>query len=700
MKQSTSEEKEMNKLFIVISNKEYGIELNDIIESAFKGIKNSTNIARHRIILPQTIDSIEFLRKYLNIVLAIRKKGKDCFYSQLFDVFELLKLIDISIELKDNEITNTLIENKLKLLITKENCLFILLKYTQLKSHTEFNSTQNLINYCLGLSAKNLNEIMVLSNRNIGDDYDRNELMRLPDNIFLNILSQYFKDHTHIGYDHTLIFQFLMRKRKIQNNDIFTLLDQQRTYTINSFQNEIGDNNSFDHLRIEWILCNCCFKGDFLKESDVYYHNSLNLKLSCYYEYRKDEYSVALHITHDNNKPLKDICVLTNCNLNGIGDIDSINLSYIDMTVYEKKLIFRLNNVIMSSKKNSSKVTLIVDLSVEYILPAIIQHISQKLYMYYILPSISKISRKTLWRILKNKCLYLRSEDEVLTAILNWMKNKSNLKEESLFSLFSVVKWNEISTDNLIELITSYSRLLIALPQLDKLIKEEFHRRLKEEYTHSESTNSFTNEFINKLIKQSMKNGHCFQQINPIKNNNNNTSLFHTTDNTMVISRNNISTHDYLNSCSHAEEPQSTSVVTKNNSSLIRQMQNNITNHSFKKIMPVTSIKPDINVSNATSELNDGKQIYHKKNKSLCLELNLLTNSSCWANTSISKRNETTQLKTQLDIIEKKINQSKHNKNIRHYTTNKYTHSTFKSPNSKQMKQNQYTSSKTFINFK
>lgn len=683
----TYKEKGINKFLIVILNKEYGIEMNDIVEPAFNKIKANNNQHINKIILPQTIDSIEDFRKYLNIVLSIRNKGKDFFYSILLDVLDLLKLIDISIALNDDEITICLIEEKLKYLLTKENCLMILLKFTKLQSLQQFSSIQRLINYCVNILAKNLNEIIVLSSRgHTRDDYDKDELMSLPDYIFINILSHYFKEHTHHGYDHTNIIHLLIRKRKIQTNDVFTLLDQEKTHSINAFEKAVNDNNLLQYSCIEWTLNNCCFKDDFYKESKVYYYDSYIIKLYCYYDYQKDEYSVALQLENNNNNPLKEenICVLTNSHFNTIDDINAnnTNINYIDSASNVKKLILRLNNVTLRLKDNISRITLNVNLSIDFILPTIIQHISQKFYMYHMLPSINKLSRKLLWLILKSKCIYLRSEDEVLTGILNWMKNKASHKEESLLSLFSIVKWKEISIDSLIELITSYSKLLIALPQLESLIKDEIHRRLKEEYTNPENTVSFTNEFIDKLINQSLKNAQCFQQIHPIKKNlNSNTSVFHTEDNTILISRNNISTNDYMNSCSHIDEVQSNSVIMKTNSSLIRQIQNNESvNQSLKRSKPTTFVKTDISLLNAKTESNESKKALHSKNKSLSLELNLLTNSSCWGNTSISKRNEATQLKSQLDIIEKKINKSKHNKHLRHNTSSKYTSMTFKSP--------------------
>ena len=252
-----------------------------------------------------------------------------------------------------------------------------------------------------------------------------------------------------------------------------------------------------------------------------------------------------------NNLFLNDIVsILYSCELPEIGYKSKINFNCVQQNCTSKFLVFKLDNfskLIRFSNNNENKS---IDFSIKfyfsrnYIFSLIISHICNNLEIYHKYFSVSKIPKLALSIILKNDNISNSSKNECYKLILikNWLKNKNNYDEKNIIYLFKLIKWPNLSTNDLVDFFINNAQLLTSIKELKNDIFYEIQRRFQNEYfsffqndkilvynntesnTESlkfnniqklenlENNNSFTYDFLTKILSFfSMKNN---QEIN------------------------------------------------------------------------------------------------------------------------------------------------------------------------------------------
>ena len=256
----------------------------------------------------------------------------------------------------------------------------------------------------------------------------------------------------------------------------------------------------------------------------------------------------------NNNLFLNDIVsILYSCELPEIGYKSKINFNCVQQNCDSKFLVFKLDNfskLISFSNNNENKT---IDFSIKfyfsrnYIFSLIISHICKNLEIYHKYFSVSKIPKLALCIILKNDNIANSSKNECFKLVLikNWLKNKNNYDEKNIIYLFKLIKWPNLSTNDLVEFFINNAQLLTTIKELKNDIFYEIQRRFQNEYfsffqndkilltnlynntesnTESlkfnnipklenlESNNSFTFDFLTKILSYfSTKN---YQEIN------------------------------------------------------------------------------------------------------------------------------------------------------------------------------------------
>ena len=73
--------------------------------------------------------------------------------------------------------------------------------------------------------------------------------------------------------------------------------------------------------------------------------------------------------------------------------------------------------------------------------------------------NIFKISKQLLVLIIKNKYLSKKSEDDIVKALINWLNDEINIKED-ISELFEVIKWEKVKDEYIFEFIMKYAHMI------------------------------------------------------------------------------------------------------------------------------------------------------------------------------------------------------------------------------------------------
>ena len=446
------------------------------------------------------------------------------------------------------------------------------------------------------------------------------------------------------------VLNLLMYVRSVKN-DMFYLLENERKNALKNFEGFINDDKDYKPKFI-WKIKSCDISKEIYQEYRLTI-NDINLLLIYYYEPKKDNFQLALQIMgincdskeinelknlldllssdddnlnnnyfkrnnfSDNDKieKLKTksnndvnninlidiISILYSCEIPEIGFKSKINFNCVRQGCKSKFLIFKLENFskLICFSDNDINNNKAIDFSIKfyfernYIFSSIINHICKNLDFYNKSNSVSKIPKLALSLILKydidNSNNINKAECNKLHLIKNWLKNKKNYSSKNIIEIYKLIKWQNLSANDLLDFFIANAKLLISIKELKNDIFFEIQRRFQSEYF-----SFFQNDkiLISNLYTNTESNTESFRMNNISKldkgNNNNNNNSF---------------TFDFLTKLlSHF------SLMKTNNNS------NNYSNRERYNESNFESINPEINYATPMQEGRNIYQIINKRN--------------------------------------------------------------------------------------
>jgi hypothetical protein len=303
-----------------------------------------------------------------------------------------------------------------------------------------------------------------------------------------------------------------------------------------------------------------------------------------------------------NNINLIDIIsILYSCEIPEIGFKSKINFNCVRQGCKSKFLIFKLENfskLICFSDNDINNKT--INFSIKfyfernYLFSSIINHICKNLDFYNKFNSVNKIPKLALSLILKydidNSNNPNKDEFNKLQLIKNWLKSKKNYSTKNIIEIYKLIKWQNLSANDLLDFFISNAKLLITIKELKNDIFFEIQRRFQSEYF-----NFFQNDkiLISNLYTNTESNTESFRinnisKLDRANNNQNNNNSF---------------TYDFLTKLlSHF------SLMKANNNT------NNNTNREKYNESNYESINPEINYATPMQEGRNIYQIINKRN--------------------------------------------------------------------------------------
>jgi hypothetical protein len=367
-------------------------------------------------VLPKWIDKKTF-ELFLNFELLTNSVNNQ---KIKVDLPTCKKLVDVAVFIKSSRTITNLINECIMPNLDKLTCLKIIKNYIDLIYESEVGSNfVSLMHKCIEIAASN---IFYLIN-NMSD-----ELFSISKDSLEEIIEKYFESVIfNVNIDHSLIMRLMMKSRKLA--DIYDLLENERKRSIAIFEKLYEEGLE---PTIIWKIESQYPNEGFYKESEEFLFENVSLILINYYDASKDLYSLALKITDlkdRNNNPVESelgqfiVSILSICEIKEINFKSKINFNCIFSNTKTKILVTKIENFsnYFTNFENIS-FSLVIYFSISYNFSSILTHICKNFYEYYSLNSISRISRNVLNIILKNESLNVRSEDEVIYAVMNWGK--------------------------------------------------------------------------------------------------------------------------------------------------------------------------------------------------------------------------------------------------------------------------------------
>jgi hypothetical protein len=371
--------------------------------------------------LPKWVEKKNF-EIFLN-VLIIRSPNPQV--SKL-DLHTCNKVIEIGVFLKTINVIKTIINDSILPHLEKQNCLRILKDYINYLYEEDSRVLfVNLVQKSIEIASNNI--FFLVNNL-------QEELFSISKDTLEEIIERYFESvmfNTNI--DHSLIMRLMMKSRKV--NDIFELLENERKRSIAVFEKLYHDGLEPTIIwKIEAEDPSC----GYYKESEEIFYENVSIILINYYDADKDLYNMALRITNvkDMNNSSIDIdstqfifSILSICEIKEINFKSKINFNCIFTNTKTKILVSKIENFSklfsnVGLKFYNLNYSLIIYFNISYNFSSVLTHICRNFYEYHSLNSISRISRNVFNIILKNNSLNVRTEDEVLNAVMNWSKLK------------------------------------------------------------------------------------------------------------------------------------------------------------------------------------------------------------------------------------------------------------------------------------
>ena len=291
------------------------------------------------------------------------------------------------------------------------------------------------------------------------------------------------------------------------------------------------------------------------------------------------------------------ISILYSCEIPEIGFKSKINFNCVKQGCKSKFLIFKLENFskLICFSDNDINSNKAIDFSIKFyfernfIFSSIISHICKNLDFYNKFNSVCKIPKLALSLILKydtdNSINSTKTECDKLHLIKNWLKNKNNNKSKNIIDVYKLIKWQNLSTNDLLDFFISNAKLLISIKELKNDIFYEIQRRFQSEYF-----NFFQNDKI--LLSNLYTN---------------------TESNTESFRINNISKLDKMNNNHNSNNSFTFDFLTKllSQFSITKTYNNNSSNNNKKREKndksKFESLNPEINYA---TPMQDGRNVY------------------------------------------------------------------------------------------
>ena len=525
------------------------------------------------------------LKNVLNLLMYIRKIKNDMFYLLENERKNALKNFEALIN-EDNDYEPKFIWKIKSCDISKE--IF-----------QEYNLCINDINLLLIYYYEPKSDNFQLALQIIGINNDSKENNELKNLLDLTTSSNKHKENKNI---------------KILSSD-----DDNNNSGINNFENNNNNNNNY--LKRNVFSDNNKF--DKLKTKTNNEINNINL--------------------------IDIISILYSCEIPEIGFKSKINFNCVKEGCKSKFLIFKLENFskLICFSDNDINNDKAIDFSIKFyfernfIFSSIISHICKNLEYYNKFNSVSKIPKLALSLILKydtdNSINSTKTECDKLHLIKNWLKNKNNNKSKNIIDVYKLIKWQNLSTNDLLDFFISNAKLLISIKELKNDIFYEIQRRFQSEYL-----NFFQNDKI--LLSNLYTN---------------------TESNTESFGINNISKLDKVNNNQNSNNSFTFDFLTKLLSLFsITKTYNNSTNNTKREKNDKSkfeSLNPEINYA---TPMQEGRNIYQ-----------LIQNRNCDNNNNYNfvtkkKISRSIRLNESPFYHENNMNQNHENKIIRN-TNNK-----------------------------
>ena len=304
-----------------------------------------------------------------------------------------------------------------------------------------------------------------------------------------------------------------------------------------------------------------------------------------------------------NNINLIDIVsILYSCEIPEIGFKSKINFNCVRQGCKSKFLIFKLENfsklICFSDNdiNNNKSINFSIKFYFErnYIFSSIINHICKNLDFYNKFNSVNKIPKLALSLILKydidNSNNLNKDECNKLQLIKNWLKSKKNYSTKNIIEIYKLIKWQNLSANDLLDFFIGNAKLLITIKELKNDIFYEIQRRFQSEYF-----NFFQNDkiLISNLYTNTESNTESFRinnlsKLDKVNNNQNNNNSF---------------TFDFLTKLLSYFSLMKTNNNTNNNTNRERYNESNY-----------ESINPEINYATPMQEGRNIYQIINKRN--------------------------------------------------------------------------------------
>jgi hypothetical protein len=225
----------------------------------------------------------------------------------------------------------------------------------------------------------------------------------------------------------------MLKNRNLGN--VFELLEHERKRALAIFDKLYRDGLE---PTIIWKISSDDPGNGYYKESEEFHYENINLVLINYYDSAKDIFNLALRLKDDSTGGVTStvntgntnanaqfiVSILSICEIKEIGYKSKINFNCIFTNTNSKVLIFKIENFSKMFKNSFKNVdySMTIHFNISFNFSAILTHICKNFYEFHSLGAIAKIPKNVLNIILKNNILNVRSEDEVLLAVVTWSK--------------------------------------------------------------------------------------------------------------------------------------------------------------------------------------------------------------------------------------------------------------------------------------
>ena len=202
---------------------------------------------------------------------------------------------------------------------------------------------------------------------------------------------------------------------------------------------------------------------EFVLDNQIDLKNERKIVLIIFYKKTDDSLNVSIKMESNNKGNVNDniFHILTFVSSVFIEEIKArqINIKSIsnNKSLYS---IFKMNNFIkiINSNSNIEYLTLKTFMKPCYFHSILCCFFMNNFSNLYNEPKISKISKQLFLLLLKNNNFLLNnSSDQILKALLNWLDDEINIRED-IINIIEYIKWDNVSLELFLEFILKYGK--------------------------------------------------------------------------------------------------------------------------------------------------------------------------------------------------------------------------------------------------